>query len=56
MLLIVVVVVLLVLVLSVVLVSVVRSDGNGKLPPEPTHRPWTAGQFPSEPYSSADLP
>ena len=56
MLLIIAVVVLLVLVPAVTLVSVVRRDGKGKLPPEPTSRAWTAGHLPSVPYSSIHLP
>ena len=56
MLLLVAVVVLLVLVPATVLVSLVRRDGHGTLPPEPTHRPWTAGELPSEPYSLGRRP
>jgi hypothetical protein len=30
-------------------------DGHGRIPLEPTERPWTAGNLPSLPYSQVRL-
>jgi flagellar basal body-associated protein FliL len=32
-------------------VRVVVRDGRGHVPTEPSQRPWTAGNLPSQPYS-----
>lgn len=36
------------------IVLVIR-DGRGKIPLEPSDRPWTAGNLPSRPYSTIRL-
>ncbi|QHK21477.1 hypothetical protein GU243_19240 [Pseudarthrobacter psychrotolerans] len=33
------------------IVAVLR-DGRGHMPPEPSHRPWSADELPSSPYVS----
>jgi hypothetical protein len=33
-------------------VVLVIRDGRGKIPLEPSDRPWTAGTLPSRPYST----
>jgi hypothetical protein len=32
-------------------VRAVLRDGRGQVPIEPSQRPWTAGNLPSQPYS-----
>jgi hypothetical protein len=36
-------------------VVLVIRDGRGKIPLEPSDRPWTAGHLPSRPYSTIRL-
>ena len=36
-------------------VVLVIRDGRGHLPPEPSVRPWTAGNLPSRPYFTIRL-
>ena len=36
-------------------IAAVLRDGRGHTPPEPSHRPWSAGELPSIPYISRNL-
>lgn len=33
-------------------IAAVLRDGRGHMPPEPSHRPWSAEELPSSPYVS----
>lgn len=51
---IVVVLIILVIIAAVAVIATVRAvlrDGRGQVPIEPSQRPWTAGNLPSQPYS-----
>lgn len=51
---IVVVLVILAMIAVVAIVATVREvlrEGRGHMPAEPSQRPWTAGNLPSQPYS-----
>jgi hypothetical protein len=51
---IVVVLIILAVIAAVAIVAtvvVVVRDGRGHVPTEPSQRPWTAGNLPSQPYS-----
>lgn len=51
---IVVVLIVLAIIAAVAVVATVRAvlrDGRGHVPIEPSQRPWTAGNLPSQPYS-----
>jgi hypothetical protein len=51
---IVVVLIILAVAAAVAIVATVRvvvRDGRGHVPTEPSQRPWTAGNLPSQPYS-----
>lgn len=51
---IIVVLIFLAVIAAVAIVATVRAvvrDGRGGVPTEPSQRPWTAGNLPSQPYS-----
>ncbi len=51
---IIVVLIILAVIAAVAIVATVRAvvrDGRGRVPTEPSQRPWTAGNLPSQPYS-----
>lgn len=55
---IVVVLIILAIIAAVAIIATVRAvlrDGRGHVPTEPSQRPWTAGNLPSQPYSLIQL-